>query len=120
MLSLLDIVIGNVLDVVPFIQESLWHPLLANLTQVCDLSLTWVTHIAEVSKFDHYSEVVMKDLIAVLLQALGTDFCFPKVKDVVCYEGSVELNSAYVTLTKHFALLFKFDPIITEQRVSLK
>ena len=120
MLPLLDIVIGNVLDVVPFIQQSLWHPLLANLTQVRDLGLTWVTHIAEVSEFNHYSEVVVKDLIAVLLQALGAHFCFPKVKDVVCYEGSVELNSAYVTLTEHFALLLELDPIITEQRVSLK
>ena len=62
----------------------------------------------------------MKDLIAVLLQALRAHFCFTKVKDVVCYEGGVELNSAYVTLTKHFALLLEFDPIITEQRVSQK
>ena len=120
MLALLKIVIGNVLDVSPFIQESLWHPLLAHLTQVRDFSLTWVTHIAEVSEFDHYSEVFVQNLIAFFHQSFGAHFCFPKVKNVVCYEGSVELNSAYVTLTKHFTLLLELDPIITEQRVSLK
>ena len=120
MLPLLKIVIGNVLDIGPFIQESLWHSLLASLTQVCDLSLTWVTHIAEVSEFDHYSEVVVEDLITFLHQGFRAHFCFPKVKDVVCYEGSVELNSANVTLAEHFALLLELDPIITEQRVFLK
>ena len=116
---MLDIVIGNVLDVVPFIQESLGHLLLANLTQVCDLSFTWIAHIAEVFELDYYSEVIVEDLVTVLHQALGTYLCFAKVKEIVLYEGSVELNSAYVTLAEHFTLLFEFDSIITKEVMSL-